>query len=84
MLLSFKTALIPHNKQETLFRKASGTARHAYNWANAQIQEILAIRGTDKTVKLPTAIDLHKKLVSRVKSVNQWYYEVNKNVPQKA
>ncbi|MGB7273046.1 MAG: helix-turn-helix domain-containing protein, partial [Geitlerinemataceae cyanobacterium] len=84
MLLSFKTALIPHNKQETLFRKASGTARHAYNWANAQIQEILAIRGTDKTVKLPTAIDLHKKLVVEVKSVNQWYYEVNKNVPQKA
>ncbi|WP_180982172.1 helix-turn-helix domain-containing protein, partial [Cylindrospermopsis raciborskii] len=35
MLLSFKTALIPNNKQETLFRKASGVARHAYNWGNA-------------------------------------------------
>jgi putative transposase len=31
MLLSFKTELKPNNKQSTLFRKASGTARHAYN-----------------------------------------------------
>jgi hypothetical protein len=37
MLLSFKTALIPNNRQITAFRKASGVARHAYNWANAQI-----------------------------------------------
>lgn len=80
MLLSFKTALIPNNKQQTLFRKASGVARHAYNWANAQIKDVLI----DKTSKIPTTIDLHKKLVAEVKSANPWYYEVNKNVPQKA
>ncbi|MCX5984117.1 MULTISPECIES: helix-turn-helix domain-containing protein [Nostocales] len=28
MLLSFKTALIPNNRQITAFRKASGVARH--------------------------------------------------------
>lgn len=84
MLLSLKTALIPNNKQETLFRKASGVARHAYNWANAQIRDVLTIRETDKTVKVPTAIDLHKKLVAQVKSQYDWYYEVNKNIPQKA
>ncbi|WP_017306711.1 RNA-guided endonuclease InsQ/TnpB family protein [Spirulina subsalsa] len=84
MLLSFKTALIPNNKQETLFRKASGVARHAYNWANATIQNVLEQRKTDKNVKVPSAIDLHKKLVAEVKSQHDWYYEVNKNVPQKA
>jgi putative transposase len=84
MLLSFKTQLIPNNKQVTAFRKASGVARHAYNWANAIIKDVLEIRQIDKTVKVPSAIDLHKQLVSEVKTVHPWYYETNKNVPQKA
>ncbi|MBS9393572.1 MAG: helix-turn-helix domain-containing protein [Dolichospermum sp. LBC05a] len=84
MLLSFKTALIPNNRQITAFRKASGVARHAYNWANAQIIDILATRKEGEKLKLPSAIDLHKKLVAEVKSEHAWYYEVNKNVPQKA
>ncbi|MGB3637462.1 MAG: RNA-guided endonuclease TnpB family protein [Rivularia sp. (in: cyanobacteria)] len=84
MLLSIKVQLIPNNKQVTLFRKASGVARHAYNWANATINDALKQRETDKTIKVPSAIDLHKKLVAEVKSVNSWYYETNKNVPQQA
>ncbi len=84
MLLSFKTALVPNNKQETAFRKSSGVARHAYNWANAQFKGILATRKEGEKLKLPSAINLHKQLVSEIKSVNPWYYEVNKNVPQKA
>ena len=84
MLLSFQTALIPNNKQVSAFRKASGTARHAYNWGNAAILEVLKLRETDKSVKIPSAIDLHKRLVAQVKSQHDWYYEVNKNVPQKA
>ncbi|MFB8789234.1 MAG: RNA-guided endonuclease TnpB family protein [Potamolinea sp.] len=84
MLLSFKTALIPNNKQITAFRKASGVARHAYNWANTAIMEVLKVRETDKGVKIPSAIDLHKRLVAEVKSQHNWYYETNKNVPQKA
>ncbi|OBQ01491.1 MAG: hypothetical protein AN490_21435 [Anabaena sp. AL09] len=31
-----------------------------------------------------SAIDLHKKLVAEIKSESAWYYEVSKNVPQKA
>ncbi len=73
MLLSIKVELIPNNKQVTQFRKACGVARHAYNWANALIKDVLVERETDKTVKLPSAIDLHKKLVAEVKSVNSWY-----------
>ncbi|NEO58201.1 MAG: transposase [Okeania sp. SIO3B5] len=84
MLLSIKVELKPNNKQVTQFRKACGVARHAYNWANALIKDVLVERETDKTVKVPSAIDLHKKLVAEVKSVNNWYYETNKNVPQQA
>ena len=84
MLLSIKVELIPNNKQVTQFRKACGVARHAYNWANALIKGVLVERETNKTVKLPSAIDLHKKLVAEVKTVNPWYYETNKNVPQQA
>lgn len=84
MLLSFKTALIPNKKQETVFLQASGVARHAYNWANAQIKEVLAKKTEGEKLKFPSAIDLHKKLVAEVKSIYPWYYEVNKNVPQKA
>jgi putative transposase len=79
MLLGFKTQLLPNNKQVTAFRKASGVARHAYNWANATIQKCL-----EEKQKVPSAIDLHKRLVAEVKIANQWYYETNKNVPQKA
>ncbi|WP_242046237.1 MULTISPECIES: RNA-guided endonuclease InsQ/TnpB family protein [Calothrix] len=84
MLLSFKTALMPNNQQQTAFKKACGVARHAYNWANAAIIEVLKQRETNKAVKIPSAIDLHKRLVAEVKSQHDWYYEVNKNVPQKA
>ncbi len=79
MLLSFKTELKPNNKQTTLFRKASGIARHAYNWACATVQECL-----DNGEKAPSAIDLHKRLVAEVKSKHDWYYEVSKTVSQKA
>jgi len=79
MLLSFKTEVKPNNKQVTLFRKASGTARHAYNWACATVQNCLA-----NNEKIPSAIDLHKQLVAEVKSVYKWYYDVSKTIPQKA
>ncbi|NET46182.1 RNA-guided endonuclease TnpB family protein [Okeania sp. SIO2B3] len=84
MLLSIKVELKPNNKQVTAFRKASGVARHAYNWANALVKDVLVQRETDKTIKVPSAIDLHKRLVAEVKSENAWYYETNKNVPQQA
>ncbi|MEL6166604.1 MAG: transposase, partial [Cyanobacteria bacterium J06628_3] len=84
MLLSIKVELIPNNKQITAFKKASGVARHAYNWANAVFKDILVQRSTEKSLKLPSSIDLHKRLVAEVKTVNPWYYETNKNVPQQA
>ena len=84
MLLSFKTELKPNNKQVTRFRQHCGVARHAYNWANSIILETLKIRETDKSVKIPSAIDLHKRLVAEVKPLHPWYYESSKASPQQA
>jgi len=78
-LRSFKTSLRLNNKQSTLAAKHAGTARHAYNWGLATCFEAL-----EKGEKLPSAIDLHKRLVAEVKSVHNWYYEVSKCAPQEA
>lgn len=84
MLLSFKTELKPNNRQVTLFRQHCGVARHAYNFGNAVIQEALQLRETDKAIKIPSAIDLHKRLVAEIKPVNPWYYQSSKASPQQA
>jgi len=84
MLLSFKTELKPNNKQVTRFRQHCGVARHADNWANSIILETLTIRETDKSVNIPSAIDLHKRLVAEVKPLYPWYYESDKASPQQA
>lgn len=68
-----------NNKQKTLASKHAGTARHAYNWGVSVCKE-----ASEKREKLPSAIDLHKKLVAEVKSENTWYYEVSKCSPQEA
>jgi len=79
MLTSFKTKLNLNNHQRTLAAKHAGTARHAWNWGLALALEILG-----RNEWLPSAIDLHKKLVAEVKSVHSWYYEVSKCAPQQA
>ena len=84
MLLSFKTELKPSDRQVTLFRQHCGVARHAYNFGNAVIQEALQLRETDKAIKIPSAIDLHKRLVAEIKPANPWYYQSSKASPQQA
>jgi len=54
-----------------------GVGRHAYNWGLALCKEILASGG-----KLPSAIDLHKRLVAEVKTQFDWYYDSSKCTPQ--
>jgi putative transposase len=78
-LVSFKTSLRLNNKQATLAAKHAGVARHAYNWGLAT-----CLQSLENKEKIPTAIDLHKKLVAEVKSVYAWYYEVSKCAPQQA
>jgi len=86
MLLGFKTELHPNNKQKTLLAKHAGVARHAWNWGLWLTRNILNHNSNNPNSKLkfPTAIDLHKLLVSMVKPNNYWYYEVSKTAPQYA
>jgi hypothetical protein len=37
--------------------------------------EVLALRATAQTVKLPTTIDLQKPLLPEIKSIYPWYYQ---------
>jgi putative transposase len=57
----------------------AGVSRHAYNWAVNVCQKAFE----DKE-KMPSAIDLHKKLVAEVKAENNWYYNYSKCAPQEA
>ena len=76
---SIKTKLKVNNKQKTILAKHAGVARHAYNWGLATC--ILTYQSTNKRL---SAITLHKRLVTEVKSQNPWYYEVSKCAPQQA
>ncbi|MEG3845176.1 RNA-guided endonuclease TnpB family protein, partial [Microcoleus sp. herbarium14] len=76
---SLKIRLDLTNKQTTLCRQHAGVARHAYNWGVAECQQAF-----DNKEKIPSAIDLHKRLVAEVKTANPFYYQVSKCAPQQA
>lgn len=76
---SHKIRLELNNKQVTLAKKHAGVARHAYNWGLDVCKKAF-----ENKEKHPSAIDLHKKLVAEVKSVNDWYYEVAAKTPQQS
>ncbi|MFA5067989.1 MAG: RNA-guided endonuclease TnpB family protein [Candidatus Izemoplasmatales bacterium] len=86
---SYKIRLELNDVQRTNANKHSGVARHAYNWGVSIINDLfdnnfdLYNKGEER-VKFPTAIDLHKRLVSDVKSENKWYYDVSKWSPQES
>jgi putative transposase len=86
MRISFKTELKLNNYQRTQLAKHAGVARHAWNWGLDLCQKILDYNraNPDEKMRFPSAIDLHKFLVSWVKSENPWYYEVSKTSPQYA
>ena len=76
---SIKVRLELNNEQSTYALQHCGVARHAWNWGLSVCK--LALENKEK---LPSGIDLHKKLVKEVKSANSWYYEVSKCAPQQA
>ncbi|MBE9094112.1 RNA-guided endonuclease TnpB family protein [Tychonema sp. LEGE 07203] len=84
MLLGFKTELKLNARQRVLLAKHCGVARHAWNWGLWLTKNILDRNKShpEEKLKFPTAIDLHKLLVSLVKSQNSWYYECSKSTPQ--
>ena len=76
---AFKTRLELNNKQATLASKHAGAARFAYNWAVNTCDTAFKINE-----HIPSAIDLHKKFVAEVKSVNDWLYNISKFTPQQS
>lgn len=79
MLKGFKTRLNFTKEQEVLASKHAGIARSAYNWGVEVCR-----KSYEETKKVPSDIDLHKKLVKEVKSVNSYFYEVSKWTSQQA
>lgn len=76
---SYKVELDLNNKQRTACLRHAGAARWAHNWGLRRKQEEhLAGR------KTPTAIDLHRELVSLKKTDVPWLYDVSKCAPQQA
>ena len=73
---SLKVRLELNNKQATMASKHAGCARHAYSWGVSVCQKAFEAKE-----KIPSAIDLHKKLVSEVKTVYPWYYQSSKCAP---
>lgn len=76
---SYKIRLEPNNKQTTLFSQHCGVARHAYNVGLTYCNELFK-----NGEKIPSAMTLHKWLVSDVKKENPWYYDSSKCAPQEA
>lgn len=76
---SIKVRLELNNEQATKAVKHAGCARHAYNWGVDVCRKAFEAKE-----KIPSAIDLHKKLVAEVKTVHPWYYESSKCAPQQA
>ncbi len=85
-MLSFKTELKLNNFQKSLMARHAGCARFAWNWGLALTQEILDYNQNhpENKQKFPTAIDLHKRFVAEVKSVNEWLYNSSRCPPQQA
>src|SRR6185437_13700076 len=75
----YKTELSLNNKQRTACLKHAGAARYAYNWGLNQKKQAM-----DAKIKIPTAIDLHKRLNALKQSELGWMYEVSKCSPQEA
>ena len=73
----FKTEIKLNNKEMTMAKQHCGVGRHAWNWGLALCKEV-----SDSGGAIPSAVDLHKILVSDVKPNNLWYYESSKCAPQ--
>ncbi len=78
MTRAHRLRLVPTADQEAYFRKASGVARFAYNWALAEWQRRYAAG------EKPNEIALRKVLNAIKHEQFPWMGEVTKNAPQQA
>ncbi len=79
-----KTELAPNREQVTFFERCAGAARFAWNWGLAKRQEVEVAKDCIETLKIPSAIDLHRWLVREKRGELAWLYDLPKDVPQEA
>ncbi len=79
VLRAYKTELDLNNTQRTACARHAGVARFAYNWGLEQKQAAYQVGE-----KVPTAIDLHRRLNVLKQTDFPWMYEVSKCAPQEA
>ena len=84
MLIAHKIALDPTNAQRTYFARASGTARFAWNWAQAEWKRQYAARRENPSLPQPSEVDLRRQLNSRKRADFPWMFDVTKCAPQEA
>ncbi|MGD0803104.1 MAG: RNA-guided endonuclease TnpB family protein [Candidatus Bathyarchaeia archaeon] len=76
---AYKTELDSNNVQRTLLLKSAGTARFAYNWGLAKMQEQF-----EQTGKSSTCLALRRELNGIKRTEFPWMLEVSKCCPQEA
>ncbi len=75
----YKTEVDLNNAQRTLCLKHAGVSRFAYNWGLARKQEARAAGN-----RMPSAMELHKKLNALKATDYPWMYACSKCAPQEA
>lgn len=84
MIAAHKIALAPNNMQATYFARAAGTARFAYNWAQAEWQRQYEAWKQDNSLPKPSQAALRRQLNATKREQFPWMLEVTKNAPQMA
>jgi putative transposase len=87
IIRGYKTELDLNNAQCTRCLQHMGCARFAYNWGLVRKRAAMAARKAaddPTTVKIPSAIDLHKALNALKPTDFPWMYESSKCAPQEA
>src|SRR3546814_861864 len=84
MIVAHRIALDPNNVQAAYFRRASGVARFAYNWALDEWRRQYAARKDDSLLPAPSEVGLRKQLNSIKRAQFPWMFDVTKCAPQEA
>lgn len=83
---AYRVELNPTPEQSELFQRHADAARWAYNFGLGRKKEVLDLRKlpTLVSMKVPTAIDLHREVVVMKHTTHPWLTDVSKHVPQEA
>jgi putative transposase len=84
VIIAHKIALDPNPEQDDYFRRASGVARFAWNFALAEWQRQYAARREDVSLARPSQLALRRQLNAVKRTQFPWMLEVTKAAPQHA